>query len=131
LSTNPGLITAINDYPFDQDIFLQLGYTQSFPGDKILLTVGEFPRFNFDGNQYLSNQQINFRRSGCRPGPGARQLPGPGRARHMDALTSSAASQAGRWRLEDNQRRASSSTGWQPSWRVAPFPPKGASRQQA
>ncbi|MFN7677441.1 MAG: carbohydrate porin [Cyanobacteriota bacterium] len=40
--------------------FTQLTYTQSFPGDKILLTVGQYPIFNFDGNQYLFNQQINF-----------------------------------------------------------------------
>jgi hypothetical protein len=56
VSTNLGLITPINDYPLNQDIFFQLSYTQAFPGDKILLTVGQYPIFNFDGNQYLSNQ---------------------------------------------------------------------------
>lgn len=60
VSTDLGLITAINDYPFDQDIFLQLSYTQAFPGNKVLVTIGQYPLFNFDGNQYLSNQQVNF-----------------------------------------------------------------------
>jgi hypothetical protein len=55
-----GQLTAINDYPVNQDIFAQLSYTQAFPGDKILLTVGQYPFFNFDSNQYLANQQINF-----------------------------------------------------------------------
>ncbi|MEB3335108.1 MAG: carbohydrate porin [Cyanobacteriota bacterium] len=55
-----GLLTPINDYPFDQDIFAQLSYTQAFPGDRLLLTVGQFPFYNFDTNQYLFNQQINF-----------------------------------------------------------------------
>ncbi len=55
-----GLITAINDYPYDQNIFAQLSYTQAFPGNKILLTIGQYPFFNFDSNQYLFNQQINF-----------------------------------------------------------------------
>jgi hypothetical protein len=60
LSRRLGLITPSNDYPFNQDIFAQLTYTQAFPGNQLLLTVGQFPFYNFDGNQYLSNQQINF-----------------------------------------------------------------------
>jgi carbohydrate-selective porin OprB len=55
-----GMITPINDYPFNQNIFAQLSYTQSFPGNKILVTIGQYPFFNFDSNQYLTNQQINF-----------------------------------------------------------------------
>lgn len=60
MADNLGLITPINDYPFSQDIFLQLSYTQTFPGDKIMLTLGQYSFFNFDTNQYLFNQQINF-----------------------------------------------------------------------
>jgi hypothetical protein len=55
-----GLITAINDYPYNQNILAQLSYTHTFPGDKILITIGQYPLFNFDSSQYLSNQQINF-----------------------------------------------------------------------
>ncbi len=55
-----GQLTAINDYPVNQDIFAQLIYTQAFPADKILPTVGQHPFFNFHCNQYLFNQQINF-----------------------------------------------------------------------
>lgn len=60
LSNTLGLITAINDYPDDQTIFAQLSYTQALPGNSVLLTLGQFPFFNFDSNQYLFNQQINF-----------------------------------------------------------------------
>lgn len=38
----------------------KLTYTQAFPGDKLLLAVGQYSFFNFDANQYLFNQQINF-----------------------------------------------------------------------
>lgn len=55
-----GLITAINDYPYNQNILAQLSYTHTVPGNKILITIGQYPFFNFDGNQYLFNQQINF-----------------------------------------------------------------------
>lgn len=60
VADNLGVITPIDDYPFDQDIFLQLTYTQTFPGEKVLLSVGQYSFFNFDANQYLFNQQINF-----------------------------------------------------------------------
>ena len=60
VADNMGVITPINDYPFAQDIFLQFTYTQAFPGDKLLLSVGQYSLFNFDANQYLFNQQVNF-----------------------------------------------------------------------
>ena len=60
VSDGVGLITPINDYPYDQNIFAQLSYTQAFPGNKVLITIGQYPFFNFDGNQYLFNQQVNF-----------------------------------------------------------------------
>ena len=55
-----GLITPINDATADQNIFAQLSYTHAFPGNKVLLTIGQYPFYNFDGNQYLANQQQNF-----------------------------------------------------------------------
>lgn len=56
-----GLITPINDYPGNgEDAFAQLSYTHALPGNKLLLTLGQYPFYNFDGNQYLSDQQQNF-----------------------------------------------------------------------
>jgi hypothetical protein len=54
------LITPINDYPGYQNIFSQLTYTHSFPGNQLLVSIGQFPFANFDGNAYLDNQQHNF-----------------------------------------------------------------------
>ena len=55
-----GLITPINDFPAYSNTFAQLTYTHAFPGNKVLVTVGQYPFFNFDGNQYLANQQQGF-----------------------------------------------------------------------
>jgi porin len=55
-----GLITPINDYPERQNTFAQLTYTHALPGNKVSLTVGQYPLYNFDGNEYLANQQQNF-----------------------------------------------------------------------
>jgi hypothetical protein len=60
IQTAPGLITPINDYPQHQNIFSQLSYTHSFPGNELLLTIGQYPFGNFDTNAYLDNQQQNF-----------------------------------------------------------------------
>jgi len=55
-----GLITPINDYPERQNTFAQLTYTHTLPGNKISAALGQYPFYNFDGNQYLGNQQQNF-----------------------------------------------------------------------
>jgi hypothetical protein len=55
-----GLITPINDYPARQNVFAQLSYTHALPGNRWLLTVGQYPFSSFDGNLYLANQQQNF-----------------------------------------------------------------------
>jgi porin len=61
IADNLGIITQINDYPGNgEDSFDQLTYTQAFPGNKLLLTIGQFPFYNFDDNQYLADQQQNF-----------------------------------------------------------------------
>jgi porin len=60
LTGNLGLITPINDFPGNQNTFAQLTYTQAFPGNKVLVSVGQYPFYNFDGNQYLADQQQNF-----------------------------------------------------------------------
>lgn len=60
LSSTIGAITLINDFPVYQNTFAQLSYTHTFPGNTVLLTVGQYPFYNFDGNFYLANQQENF-----------------------------------------------------------------------
>jgi hypothetical protein len=55
-----GLITPINDYAGRQNTFAQLTYTHALPGNKVSITVGQYPLYNFDGNEYLANQQQNF-----------------------------------------------------------------------
>jgi hypothetical protein len=52
--------TPINDFPTNSYAFAQLSYTHTFPGDWIAVTVGQFPMYNFDGNAYAANQQVNF-----------------------------------------------------------------------
>ena len=50
---------AFNDYPANQEIFSQFSYTHTLPGvfDWMSITLGQFPLYNFDGTQYISNQQ--------------------------------------------------------------------------
>ncbi|NJD34194.1 MAG: carbohydrate porin [Betaproteobacteria bacterium] len=55
-----GLITPVNDYPERQNTFAQFTYTHALPGNKVSVTAGQYPFYNFDGNQYLANQQENF-----------------------------------------------------------------------
>lgn len=65
LQNRLGVLAAQNDYAANQEIFSQFSYTQTLPGemDWLSVTVGQFPLYNFDGANYLDNQQtglINF-----------------------------------------------------------------------
>jgi porin len=60
IADNLGTITQINDFPDGANSFPQLTYTQAFPGNRVLLSVGQYPFYNFDDNQYLADQQQNF-----------------------------------------------------------------------
>ncbi len=60
LSGAIGAINLINDFPVYQNTFSQLSYTHAFPGNKVLITIGQYPIYSFDGNLYLANQQENF-----------------------------------------------------------------------
>jgi hypothetical protein len=60
IQSNLGLITPINDYPVRTLTFAQLSYTQATPDNRWLVTAGQYPVANFDGNAYLGNQQQNF-----------------------------------------------------------------------
>lgn len=57
--------SAQNDYTSNQNIFFELSYTHTLPGewDWLSFTAGQFPLSNFDGTAYLDNQQtalMNF-----------------------------------------------------------------------
>ncbi len=55
-----GMLTAINDMASRLLQFPQLTYTQTSPGNAVSVGLGQYPFYNFDGNQYLANQQLNF-----------------------------------------------------------------------
>lgn len=54
-----GVLAAPNDYSSDEEIFSQLSYTHTLPGewDWLSFAAGQFPLYNFDGSVYLDNQQ--------------------------------------------------------------------------
>jgi carbohydrate-selective porin OprB len=60
IQSNLGLVTPINDWPVDLRQFAQLTYTQTLPGNRLSISVGQYPAVNFDGNQYLGDSQRNF-----------------------------------------------------------------------
>ncbi|MBQ7908348.1 MAG: carbohydrate porin [Elusimicrobiaceae bacterium] len=65
LQNRLGVVAAPNDYTENEEIFSQLSYTHTLPGamDWLSVTVGQFPLYNFDGSNYLDNQQtalLNF-----------------------------------------------------------------------
>ncbi len=65
LADRLGVVAAPNDYTENEEIFSQLSYTHTLPGamDWLSVTVGQFPIYNFDGANYLDNQQtalLNF-----------------------------------------------------------------------
>ena len=51
---------SINDFTTESNSFDQLSYTQTMFDNKLSVTVGQFPLYDFDGTQYDSNQQTNF-----------------------------------------------------------------------
>jgi len=55
-----GTISVINDWPVSQREFQQLTYSYTSPGGRLSVSIGQFPFSNFDGNEYLNNQQRAF-----------------------------------------------------------------------
>ena len=55
-----GLITPINDAAVWQNAFAQLTYTHTLPGEQLAIAIGQYSFFNFDSNDYLADQQLNF-----------------------------------------------------------------------
>ncbi len=62
LQNRLGVLAAQNDYTANQEIFSQLSYTHTLPGELnwLSVTVGQFPLYNFDGANYLDNQQTGL-----------------------------------------------------------------------
>lgn len=62
LSDRTSLAVPINDYPANQEIFSQFSYTHTLPGelDWLSVTVGQFPLYNFDGTEFMDNQQTGL-----------------------------------------------------------------------
>ena len=62
LQNRLGVLSAQNDYTDNEEIFSQFSYTQTLPGsmDWLSMTVGQFPLYNFDGANYLDNQQTGL-----------------------------------------------------------------------
>ena len=60
IGNNLFVANSINDFTEKSNSFDQLSYTQTMFDNKMSVTVGQFPLYDFDGTQYDSNQQTNF-----------------------------------------------------------------------
>jgi hypothetical protein len=60
LTARLNLLSPINDTPFSNRMFNQLTYSHDFPGQMLLIGVGQFTLSNYDTNKYAGNQQQNF-----------------------------------------------------------------------
>ncbi len=59
LQNRGNIVSAINDAASNTETFSQLSYTHTLPGkwDWLSVTAGQFPLYNFDGTEYVDNQQ--------------------------------------------------------------------------
>lgn len=62
LANNIGVVTPINDYTDASNTFEALYYQYRLGGDMKWLTLGlgQYQIYNFDGNAYANDQQVNF-----------------------------------------------------------------------
>jgi len=62
LQNRLGVVAGQNDYTGNYESFSQASYTHTLPGkmDWLSMTVGQFPLYNFDGPNYLDNQQTGL-----------------------------------------------------------------------
>lgn len=62
LQNRAGLAASFNDASANEDIFSQLSYTHTLPGrlNWLSITAGQFPLSNFDGTNFLDNQQTSL-----------------------------------------------------------------------
>ncbi len=52
--------TLSAELPDYQNKFSQITYTHTLPGERLSVAIGQFSFFNFDSNEYLADQQLNF-----------------------------------------------------------------------
>jgi hypothetical protein len=55
-----GLLTTPNDWATNGYQYSQITYTQTFPGNWLAVTVGQYSFALYDGNQYAGDVQTNF-----------------------------------------------------------------------
>ena len=62
LQNRLGVVAGQNDYTDNYESFSQASYTHTLPGkmDWLSVTIGQFPLYNFDGPNYLDNQQTGL-----------------------------------------------------------------------
>ena len=60
ISIDRRFLTFTGEIPDYQNRFSQITYTQTLPGEKVAIAVGQYSFFNFDNNDYLADQQFNF-----------------------------------------------------------------------
>ena len=62
LQNRLGIAAGQNDYTSNYESFSQASYTHTLPGnmDWLSMTIGQFPLYNFDGPNYLDNQQTGL-----------------------------------------------------------------------
>jgi len=60
LQGNMGLLAAPSDWFSNGYEFGQITYTQTFPGNWLAVSVGQYSFAQYDGNQYAGNAQTNF-----------------------------------------------------------------------
>lgn len=55
-----GLLVAPNAWGKNNYQYTQLMYTQTFPGNRLAVSVGQYSFTDYDGNEYAGNSQTNF-----------------------------------------------------------------------
>jgi len=55
-----GLLAAPNDWGSNGYQIAQITYTQTFPGNWLAVSIGQYSFGQYDGNQYAGNAQTNF-----------------------------------------------------------------------
>lgn len=52
--------TLSGEAPDSNNRFSQITYTHTLPGEQLAMAIGQYSFFNFDSNDYLADQQLNF-----------------------------------------------------------------------
>jgi hypothetical protein len=60
VTASRGRRTLSTELPESAQRYSQFTYTHTLPGEKLAVIVGEFSFFNFDNNEFMASQQLNF-----------------------------------------------------------------------